>query len=67
VCACIDDTDSSLLYGFDLVCLRFSNQVMPDGGCVFENGPYDCCVKNVAQCASMMTGTYLIVFLISTF
>ena len=42
VCACIDDTDGSLLYGFNLVCLRFGNQVMPDGGCVFENGPYDC-------------------------
>jgi len=34
VCACIDDTDGSLLYGFNLVCLRFSNQVMPDGSCI---------------------------------
>jgi len=42
MCACIDDTDGSLLYGFNLVCLHFGNQVMPDGSCVFENGPYDC-------------------------
>jgi len=44
VCACIDDTDGSLLYGFNLVCLRFGNQVMPDGAalaCVFEDEPYD--------------------------
>ena len=42
MCACIDDKDGSLLYGFNLVCLHFDNQVMPDGSCVFEDEPYDC-------------------------
>ena len=40
MCACIDDTDGSLLYGFNLVCLRFGNQVMPDWGCVFVERMY---------------------------
>jgi len=31
----------ALLYGFNLVCLRFGNKVMPDGGCIFEDRPYD--------------------------
>ena len=42
------------MYGFNLVCLCFGNQVMPDGGCVFEDA-FNITVKY--KCRNYVWGT----------